>query len=351
MKKQLLFIVSIIVLALFAGNTNVSAQCASDGFHPAANQPYEYIVLIDPAGGYQGSGIYTWYVTQDVNIINGASIIPNDGTYFTVDGGLSAYNSTAPTGTSNILGLTWTPAAVGSLNPFFLVLRYRESNPNATEPLGCSAENIRVWQIFPINTFLLAVNSSFQNGTPFANATTCAADVIGAQVNGGGATVTYTYGTNTLYYTILASGYTGDWTPSIELPALTGAVTYGQNYLEADWTSDLTGTGTWVAFTGAAGSTGGQFQSPTPATILDPVAGTPILIRVQIANVNYETLADQAIEMGVDGLTAGNQPDIIGGAGPNACDPEAIFGKKAIYTILARPTVNAGSGTFITQTP
>jgi hypothetical protein len=350
MKKQLLLIVSIVFLALFAGMTNVNAQCASDGFHPAANQEYVYVVAIDPVNGYLGTGTYDWYVTQNLNIIDGPSIIPAANAFFTVTGGFSTYHATGAT--SNQIGLTWTAAAVNSPNPFFLVLRYRESNPASTQPGGCSAENIRVWQIYPINTFLLAVNSSFQSGLPFANATTCAADITGANVAAGGATVTYVYGTNTLYYTILASGYTGDWTPTIQLPALGGL---GQNYLNAEWNSDLTGGGTWVAFTGAAGNTtGGNFDSPSPATITDPVNGTPILVRVQIANASYETLANQPINMGVDGVTTpGLMPDIIGGTGANACDPEAIFGKTAIYTILSRPKVDPGAGmpAFIVKTP
>ncbi|MCX6279409.1 MAG: hypothetical protein NT004_15130 [Bacteroidetes bacterium] len=347
MKKQLLLIV---LLAFFAGITNVNAQCASDGFHPSAGQPYNYVVQIDPAGGYLGSGVYDWYVTQDPNLLNAAAIILATNTFFTVNPSFSTYHST--TGTTNTLGLAWTSAAVSSVNPFYLVLKYRESNPNATEPGGCSAENIRVWQINPINTFLLAVTGAYETGNPFASATQCASALSGATVNPGATpTVTYLYGVNTLYYTITASGYTGNWIPQVQLPALNGL---GQNYAAVEWTSDLIGGTGYVAFTGAAGnSAGGAFTSPSPATITNPTTGTPILIRVQVANVSYETLANQAITLGADGTTSAGSPDIIGGTGTNACDPENIFGKTAIYTILARPTVNPGATmpTFIPKNP
>jgi hypothetical protein len=352
MKKQLFLIV---ILALFAGISSVNAQCVGNGFNPSAGTPYVYEVTVPPGNGYLGglNGTYTWYVTQDVNLLNaGAIILPGPSFSVNVGAGLSTYNSVV--GTTFQLSLTWTAAAVLSPNPFFLVLKYSEPNSNAAEPGGCSGTNIRVWQINPINTFLLAITGSTPTGVQFDPANQCAAPVTGAVVTPGApTTVAYTYGTNTLYYRVLASGASGVWTPSVLLPALANL---GQNYTGVDWTDDLTGLGTWNAFnvpSPIGNTTGGSFSSTATANITDPAAGTPILVRIQISNVNYETLADQPILVGIDGLLPTGMSDIWGGAGPipDPCAQADPFAKTATYTILARPNVNAVTGTFIQKLP
>ncbi|MEI7726691.1 MAG: hypothetical protein WCK09_16400, partial [Bacteroidota bacterium] len=172
MKKQQFLLV--LLLALFASISSANAQCVTNGgFTPAAGLPYTYVVSIAAVpAGYTGIGTYTWYVTQNVNIIDVPSIIPKTNNYFTVDEtkpvlGYSDYNSAVTANTTNKLNLTWTPLAISS-GVFYLVLRYTE--PNTSASTGCSAENIRVWQITPVNTFLLAIEGAQSNGAAFANA-------------------------------------------------------------------------------------------------------------------------------------------------------------------------------------
>lgn len=338
MKKQLFLLV--LLLAFFAGISSASAQCVPGGFTPAAGLPYTYDVSIS-GNGYTGIGTYDWYVTQDVNILT--NIIPLSNNYFTV-------NETAPystyhsgTSTTNQINLTWSPLSITS-GIFYLVLRYSESN-NGASP-ACSAENIRVWQIAPINTFMLAIEGATSGGAAFANAEQCAAPLVSAVVTPTvPPTVSYTYGLNEIYYRVTGSGILGDWKPSIRIPALLGL---GQNYVAVDWNQDITGVGgTWQTFNVAAGNTaGGDFVSTALANITNAVTGTPILIRVKIANVNYETLSDQPILVGVDGYlpTAFTTSDINGGSGPlpDPCAEAAVFAKTATYTILARPTITKG---------
>ena len=345
MKKQLLLV---LFLALFAGISSVNAQCVANGFTPAAGVPYTYDVTI--AGtGYTGAGTYDWYVTQNVNILDVPSIIPETNVFFTVDEatpGYSDYHDAAGV-TSNQINISWTPAAVSSVTPFYLVLRYSENNSTST-PV-CAAENIRVWQIDPINTFLLAIEGAETDGTPFANTEQCAAPVTGAVITPNAdpllASVEYTYGENAIFYRVTGSGILGDWRPSIRIPALAGL---GQNYIAVEWNQDITGAGAWHTFNVPAGNTaGGDFVSTDDATITDAVAGTPILIRIRIDNVNFETLADQPILVGIDGYlpTGYTESDIWGGAGPvpDPCAQADPFAKEATYTILARPTINPGA--------
>ena len=346
MKKQLFLSV---ILALFAGISTLNAQCVGNGFNPSAGTLYLYNVTI-AGSGYGGAGSYDWYVTQNVDLLNAGAIIALPSTLFTVDPANSSYHASGVT--SNQIGLTWTAAAVSSATPFFLVLRYSEANSNGVP--GCSAENIRVWQINPINTFLLAITGATSTGDPFANANQCAAPLTGAVVTPGApSTVAYTYGMNTLFYRVVASGTSGTWVPSVMIPALLGL---SQNYAAVEWSANMAGTGPWTAFTGAAGNTaGGQFVSPTSATITDPVAGTPILIRIQIANVNWETLASQPVLVGIDGFLPTGMSDIWGGTGPvpDPCAQADPFAKTATYTVLARPTVNPGAAmpAFIQKLP
>ena len=99
--------------------------------------------------------------------------------------------------------------------------KIQENNNTATPT--CSAENIRVWNITPINTFLLAfeggmLNAGTYEATP--NSFTCAADVVGATVNPLVPDATLVYGNNTLNYVATASGILGNWRPDIQVPAL-----------------------------------------------------------------------------------------------------------------------------------
>lgn len=336
MKKQIL-ILAFIVLATFANVSRSYAQCTPTPLTPAPGIEYDYGVTIV---GTNTSPTFLWYATTDVNLLTGTKLTTADA-YFTV-GAASAYNNTTG-GTAN-LKLTWTPKAIGTT--FYLVVKYTESSAS-----GCTVENMRVYEVKPINTFLLAINGTDATGAA-ATGVTCAAPVTGAVVTAATPTVAYTYGQNVLYYKVTASGILGDWRPSIQLPALAGL---GQNYANAEWNDKADGSGAWHSFGLTAGDLdGGDFVSTDLANVTN-VAGTSILVRIRVENVNFETLANQTITVGVDGHlpTAFTESDIIGGAGATACNPETPFGKKGSSVIEARPTVNAvpATGAFIPKLP
>ncbi|MEI6060884.1 MAG: hypothetical protein WCR72_09255 [Bacteroidota bacterium] len=359
MKKQRLLLV--LILAFFAGISSINAACLGTGFTPAAGVPYTYVVDVSALGaGYTGIGTFDWYVTQNVDILDAGAggIIPAVNTMFTVGGADSPYHVIAPgAGTTKQITLTWTPAAVASGSPFYLVLRYTEANTVALAP-GCSAENIRVWQIQPINTFLLAVEPATNAGVATPGANSCAPGILTAVVTPNAipasASVEITYGESQLYYRLTASGILGEWRPSIHVPALAGL---GQNYVAVEWNSKDDGTGTWHTFNIPAGSSiAADGISTDNATVTD-AAGTAILVRLRIANDNYEHLTDQGITVGVDGYlpTAYTVSDIWGGVGPapDPCAQADPFAKTATYTILHRPTPTPGPGmpAFIQKLP
>ncbi len=316
MKKQVFLLVAL-VLAAFANVTQSYGQCTPDPLHPAAGVAYDYEVTISGTTGGT-TPTYVWNVTQDVNLLD-ASKYMTAGTDYTINSGSA---------TSKI-NITWSSAAVANPKVYYLVVKYTETSTS-----GCTVENMKVWQIDPLNTFLLAVAGSNATGD-ITKATTCPPAVDGATVTAGATpSVAYTYGQSTIYYKVTASGAIGTWTPSISLPALTGAGTTGQNYNNAEWSSD-NGT-TWNTFGLTDGDADGGTFTSTVTTAPVTVAGSDIIVRVKIDNVNFESLAAQPIEMGVDGVLPGNVKDIVS---TSNCADEADFGKKGTHTVEARPTV------------
>jgi len=327
---------------IFAGSNNVFGQaCVTDELHPAVGVEYTYSVAIS-GDTYAGTGAYYWYVTTNPNVYDGGptNVLANDDTYFTVEGG-SPYATN--TGTSASIVISWNADALAyaaATGPFFLVLHYGEANTAGT--VDCTTDNIRAWQIEPINPFLLEIAGVADDLTT-AQDEECVAPVETAVIAPGAtdnsdASINVTYGENTLYFEIMASGVLGEWRPSFRIPALTGS----QVYTSIDYSVD--GGSSWISL----GTTAGDLVGGTNAEITD-VDGTPIYLRVVIDNVNYETLSAQALNFAVDGYlpTAYTASDIVSATD---CTAAAEFAKNADYTILPRPTLT-GTPPFMTKNP
>ena len=339
MKKQILILV-LFVLAAFANVEKSYGQtCTPGALNPAAGVAYDYEVTVSGTVGGTAP-VYLWYVTQDVNLLTGAKIAAGVDFAVNAGAGLSAYNSAA--GTTNKINLTWTPAAVANVNPYYLVVKYSE-----TSAVGCTVENMKVWLIDPINTFLLALEASDLTGN-VANDNTCPPAVDGAIVTPGATpaayTIAYTYGQTIISYKVTASGTNGTWTPSLQLPAL-GIL--GQNYNAAEWSLD--GATNWNTFGLTDGDVAGGNYTSAVTTAPVTVAGSTIIIRVKIDNVNFESLAAQPILAGVDGVLPSGVKDIKSAID---CTDEADFGKTDTYTVNPRPTVAPTTlPAFITKNP
>lgn len=373
MKKQSL----LLLLAVLAfGFTRVYGQttCTTDAFHPAPGVEYDYSVVI-PAPYVQDAGHYTWYITQNVNLLDNGSIIPESNSMFTLTPTGSYNIPYNPSGTNLVrpeIQVVWTSAAVASDDPFYLVIKFWGENPTA----GCTAMNMKVWQINPVNSFLIEIESILADGTTFTNANSCPNPVVAANVDvtdPANPTVTYDYGLDTIYYKITAQGILGEWLSRLYLTAPFNA-TYLQAYTSVAWAYDIPNvatSGSWNEYNGDLAA-GGEFVSVThPAVSLnssdEPI--TPIYIRIIIDNKHAEHLTAQTIECSINGSYGGTgldeMPSIWGeGHDPNIpCDPYAwnttsntpddpdTWLKKATWTINARPTVNPGTGTFVVQTP
>lgn len=362
MKKSIFLTV---IAILFAGWVSVYAQtddtnatpaqpanCTEDSNFPAIGVPHEYEVAISGTTGtatYDGSGTYNWYVTQNAgDLVTETNIVAKVNDYFDVntETGQSTYHKEGAT--TKKIGLTWKPDALLNTNKkYFLVLKYEEDNGT------CTAMNMKVMKIEPLNQFKLDIDPMDQDMATVIDgdtesATVCAADVDGASYDAGENKVKYTYGENTLYYQVTASGFAGQWKPQISLPAL--STTGEQKYVSAQWSPD--NGATWKDFTGL--TTDGSAQMLTSndlATIPVAVAGSSpsatYIYKIVVDNEKYETLVDQTLNVATDGTYGGSANDQLKDQKEDCSGDEDAFADKDDYTIKARPTVKATSGGFI----
>ncbi len=332
MKKQILFL-AFFVLALLAGTSKSYGQCIPDELHPAAGVLYHYTTTVT-GPGYTGGGTYEWFVTTNPDIKAKAKKVLADG----------LFSAMAGDNTKDV-SITWTSAAVAlaRTTPIYVALYYFETNSVG----ACVAENIRALQIAPVNTFLLAVEPTNATGTVLTP-NVCAAPVLTAVVDNpadvaGGednadASMVVTYDKNTLYYKITASGVNSNWKPVVRIPSLEN----DQTYASVQWSAD--GGTNWTDITGGTAVGGGDY---TLSDVAATVAGTSYLVKLEINNNNYETLADQVLNVAIDGTLAPDYTikDIVDPA--SDCTDEVDFGKNADGTILARPTITPGTPPFM----
>ena len=308
---------------------------------PTPNKPEigtAYTYQVNVAGtGFNGSGKYHWYVTQDKNLITGTKITQTND-FFGVETAGSTYDNANGT---NGLQLKWKPDALTNANPFYLVVKYTETKD------GCDATNIKAMSIKPLNNFKLNITPvQNQAGDAFtSNAQVCAADITSAEVLDNGK-VKYEYGKTTLYYKVSMTGYSGNWKPTISLPALQGITGTDTEFVGRKYETVKWNGGTSANFEDFATITAnGNAQTLTST---NPTSKTEFVLEVVINNGTYEGLANESIAISTKGemqLANGNA-----GARDVADDcSDLTQDRNASQIILARPTVNAQSGEFIIQ--
>lgn len=321
MKKQLLFLVlALFSITSFAQNTPYDPPtCTGSASQPAVGVDYNYEVSIPNDGGYTGNGNFTWYVTQNVNLLDPLAPIANNSGEF-VASGAGAYNSPIPG--ADIITISWTSVALANGQPYYLVVIYDEATV-------CTTNNVKVYRIIPQNTFWLRVD----------NITTeqCAAAVVSATITdtGNPGSVTYVYGTNTLTTKLTASGYTGLFDPQVRISGLLGDQAITSVTWAAAAPSTATGTFTGALAAGVWTSTSSDTQMPSLG------AGQEITVTIILDNVHYETLADQPINIAFDGSYTSGSTTFNDLSNVNGdCTPEIAWADQVNQTISARPTIS-----------
>lgn len=304
--------------------------CTATALTPAAGEKYNYAATISGAG-YDGTGNFTWYVTQDVNLLTGA-VVPNNADI--VASGAGSYNTA--TASADNIDIIWTSAALANGNPYYLVVKYEQANSTST----CTAMNMKVYRVVPINTFWLRIESVADALGTAGGVEQCAAPITGAVMTEPAGTVEYTYGENVLYVKISASGYVGNWTPTLRISGAVQDQSIGAAGIT--WTSGAA-SGT---FTGGAGLYGnGDYTSNNPMPSTMPVApavtGTEIIVTIPIANNHHEALADQTISVAIDGSYANGATTFNDKSDVNGACTDALAFEDAVNKVIkARPGIN-----------
>jgi len=328
MKKQVLLLILLVISGL--ANTYAQSSCTQGPLAPAAGSPYTYTVTVNNPPFNGTTGQYTWYVTTNVDLLNATGVVPNNGGEIIASG---TYN--APAAGQNSIQITWTAQAIvnGMTNPYYLVIKFAGSNAGI-----CDAMNMKVWEVKPINKFLLAIN--VYNGTDRY----CAAPVSSATVTPGATpTVNYQYGVNTLYARVTPKNYTGNWVPSFKIDGMDPV----QTLSSVSWSTDSLFTTSHT--TTIAGNI---------ATSTDPHAAmfdgsAKLYLKIDVDNHHFETLADLALTIGVDGVINVGATTLNDVKSETDCTDEVPFGKFLPVIIKARPTVtpDPATGPFITKNP
>ncbi|MCW0484890.1 hypothetical protein [Gaoshiqia sediminis] len=332
MKKQILAIV-FLMAAIVAGTNSAYAQtykntntavwaaptCGGSEYSPTIGEEYNYTVQIENLNGYDGSGTYTWHVTQSTDLLAGAAVTP--GTDFSWTGN-----------TTDDVAIIWNPTSVGKV--YYLVVEYSQE-VSAAVSATCEINNIKVFPIVPINGFWLDINASLDGTTspdPTATQLTgfeiCAPDVYSATIttpavpgNPLAAEVEYDFGVSTIWVIIHAEGYEGDFTGTLKISGV--ETNQLATIVTAGWsgTPDALGNGAYTA------------------TLTSETGGVDIPVQIQIAHKQHENITDQTIRVSIDGTYgASNEFNDLSDAG-GSCTNEAADADWVDQTIAPRPEV------------
>jgi hypothetical protein len=337
MKKQFLFILT---LALLASIQNVFGQsvtheapqpfvCTTSGpLNPVAGVSYDYSATVAPTGG-----TFHWWATTDQNFISASA--NNIGTALTVNPNellnTSPNYASVPGTAEDQVSITWSSPILNAAQttPTFVVVQY--DAPAA----GC-ANNLKVYKIDPINGFTVdilnldASQAPLSYGTPFS---TCVSNIESAQYSGGA--IVTDYGTNVLYFEVVAANISGTWTPSL----VASGMQPGQSAV-VEWAYELADFATPALVHPA-----GDVVTIDPS-VTNPALGASIFVRVTVDNGTHEGLADVPITLTANGTDQFGNPDVIN----DDCANTSVTDDIAIQTLKARPTVTAG-GTLNFVTP
>ena len=338
-----------------AGSVPRSLTCANDALHPIAGKEYTYAVSTTP-----GSGTYVWWATQDPDFIStnasgvtstniskmltvaSKDLVSTSGNY---GGATTADNNVKIKWSTSILaGTSYQGTAPAPKKPTFIAVLY-----TPTDGTTC-ANNLKVYELDPKNGFTVDILNLDAAKDPIGvgaavydqAVSQCFANVSSAKYTAG--KMDYLYGTNTLYYEVVAANFTGSWTPTFKL---TGLDAGGKQTAVIEWAYDKAFTNPIAVTSEVVSSTA---VTTTEANTYD---GISIYVRVTISNNSYEGLTVSTIRLAVDGTNAAGEYDVVNATciTPTAAD----FADYAEQTLKLRPTVTStttGSGTntgFIIQ--
>jgi hypothetical protein len=349
MKKQIF----ILVMAIFAttaafaqpyalpGTKPTPLTCAlTDPLTPVAGRPYDYSAVIAPPGGTA-----FWYATNSTTFTTAgarvATVIPADDVKIAASS--VGYNTAiTPASSPTKTTITWTSAGLAGIDattkPLFVVVEY--TGPSAT----CANNNIKVIQILPKVAFTVDITNMTNAATPVplaigAPTSQCFDMVQSVKFTAG--KIDIDYGTNILYFEVIAANFTGSYKPTLKLTGLQGTQTAAIDWGIAIGTYGQTLVADQAPTAGAI--TSPQFTVQTQAT--STADGVSIFVRVTVKNHGFEGLADLPVTLAVeaiDSATPGN-PDVMA----NCTVSPTPFEDTSVQTLKLRPTVTTTPASLV----
>lgn len=341
MKKQILFLV-VFLLAAFASVNKSYGQCIEGPLTPIAGKEYTYSIAISGTTFTGTGGSYLWYVTSNPSLIT-------NGTLNTA-AAIAASNTTVIVGTgytygSSVAGqmdlkLTWSAEAIAAaLHPttpvkYYLVVQSIEANTAGAA--DCDVQNLKAWEIIPINLFNITIQNTIADGTVTPLIEICPANIYTATITPNTAptlsTIAYDYGENALYFRMTAFNFTTSWTPTITFAGLQT----GQTITSAVWSRTAGDFSSATAFT----VTGTTATGTIPAQDTKTDDGEIIYVRYVVDHSTFEGTTAQNITITANGEDAASNDDVD----PSDCSVSATDDTVS-QTILARQTVTSTTDT------
>jgi hypothetical protein len=329
MKKQLFIFVLVVIAAISSFGQAIHHSnpqplvCTTGPLNPIAGVPYDYSATLNPD---QGSAY--WYATTSTTFINNGTRVATEevvGGSF-VKAATNYRDATAGDGSPSTTQITWDAAGLNTVTPaapLFVVVDY-----TAPASTGC-ANNMKVYPIVPTNGFIVDIynlNASFVPQTFGTTLSSCYSNIKSATYSGGA--IVTDYGTNYLYYEVVAANFSSSWTPTLAISGLqtgqTGTV---------EWAYDNTFSTVYAS------------GDPVNTLVTNTSTGVSIFVRVTVNNGTYEGLSNTSIVFTANGVSNG-KPDVIN----TDCTQTSLTDDQSTQTLQARPTVTSvPAGTFITN--
>ena len=379
MKKQILFLAFFTLAIIFAGTSKSYGQllprttpaaidtlvCVANSLplHPVPGIPYVY--RMDGTTGEENTYAWTWWATKDTTFINASGLktsgslsAPSDGLMFT---GANYLNSVVD---ADSVVITWSPEVLANTD--------YEGTPDPTgatpsptfvvayaNGINC-ADNIEVYEINPVPAFTVDIANITEDGTVLdwdVDTAECVDIVRSATYRN--ALLEMDYGTDTLYFEIVASNFVTSWTPYFSiLGGLNGSQTadllISLDYAAAQAGTPITGTTELTGLTAGQHGWGDDIEL-TAATASEVPNGVKLVARVIIHNNTYESLTSSNFNLAVDGQDFTNQWDM---EDTDCSDPTTAVRNEideAVQIIRPRPTIEGtpdlGGTTIDTDTP
>jgi hypothetical protein len=229
--------------------------------------------------------------------------------------------------------ITWSDAVLAGTTaaaPTFVAAHY------AALPTNCS-DNFKAWSITPIKAFTVDVlNIENATSAPLAydaEDDQCNDIVRGAVYNAGTSSMEYDYGTQVLYYEVVAANFTNEYDLTLTMTGLhavqTPVIEY--TYDPPAWTPATV----WTDITS---------DNTIETTETNTNTGVSVYVRVTITNDNYEGVADRPVTLTVDAVNSVGEWDIENNTTSNPgplCNPGTLNDGMdiAVQVLKARPTL------------